>query len=71
MDLFVLTDNLALDSLGVCQLLNVYIIMASWVPPLLRELNCFECSTAPNTKSPSYPLWNWSCDICVAIRQQT
>ncbi|KAH9997335.1 hypothetical protein BJV77DRAFT_77846 [Russula vinacea] len=23
------------DSRGVCQLLNVYIIMASWVPPLL------------------------------------
>ncbi|KAF8478736.1 hypothetical protein DFH94DRAFT_751863 [Russula ochroleuca] len=27
-------DN-TLDSLGVCQLINVYIIMASWVPPLL------------------------------------
>jgi hypothetical protein len=25
------------DDRGVCQLLNVYIIMSSWVPPLLRE----------------------------------
>lgn len=48
-DLFVfLTDIPAPDSRGVCQLLNVYIIMASWVPPLLRELNCFEYSIAPN-----------------------
>ena len=57
------------DSRGVCQLLNVYIIMASWVPPLLRELNCFEFSIAPDTISTSHPLWDWSCDIRVALRQ--
>jgi hypothetical protein len=30
-------DIQAPDDRGVCQLLNVYIIMSSWVPPLLRE----------------------------------
>jgi hypothetical protein len=30
------------DDRRVCQLLNVYIIIASWVPPLLRECGCFE-----------------------------
>jgi hypothetical protein len=41
------------DGRGVCQLLNVYIIMASWVPPLLREFNyqCFESSIAPDSIS--------------------
>lgn len=39
-DVFVLTDIQAPDSLGVCHLLNVYIIIASWVAPLLREFNC-------------------------------
>ena len=40
-DLFLLTDIQALDSSHVCRLLNVYIIMTSWVPPLLRGFNCF------------------------------
>ena len=41
--LFLLTDIQAPNSRHVCRLLNVYIIMASWVPPLLREFNYFEC----------------------------
>jgi len=36
--IFLLTDVQAPDDRGVCQLINVYIIMASWVPPLLLIL---------------------------------
>jgi len=37
-DTFLLIDIQAPDS-RICRLLNVYIIVASWVPPLPRELN--------------------------------
>jgi hypothetical protein len=47
-DLLILTDIQAPHSRHVCQLLNVYIIMASWVPPFLREFNGFECSITPD-----------------------
>lgn len=40
--IFSLTGVQAPDDLGVCQLINVYIIMASWVPPLLREYTSSE-----------------------------
>jgi hypothetical protein len=34
--ILLLTDIQALDDLEACQLINVYLAMASWVPPILR-----------------------------------
>ena len=42
---FQLTDIQAPDDRGVCQLLNVLIAIASWVPPFLREHTTFKCSS--------------------------
>jgi hypothetical protein len=36
---------------------------------VLCELSCFEYLTQSNTMFPSYPLWDWSCNVHVAIRQ--
>jgi hypothetical protein len=40
--IFPLTYVQAPDSRGVCQLINVYLIIASWVPPLLRGYTGFK-----------------------------
>lgn len=40
--IFSLRNVQAPDDQRICQLLNVYILMASWVPPSLRGCNCFK-----------------------------
>lgn len=51
------------DDRGVCQLLNVYIIMSSWVPPLLRESSPAICDFSVTQRTLQVILYG----VCLAL----
>lgn len=51
------------DDRGVCQLLNIYIIMSSWVPPLLRESSPAICNFSVSQRAFQVILYG----VCLAL----